>query len=199
MIQAYLDNIKEDAYRVLIEYTNKRVESSLTGDKLYNSLFNDSKRLHYLVSIIDYLYLINETPYLGGGAVSESYVKSVVDKVQHYSGIYSGVDLEESVYETVTEDDGDGSSCSGSVVITTDDHYRSGSVAVTAGTNIVTFVKDGVVSPLPSSDYTAVVWVTLTDGSIQRNLVPTTKTAGGFVVSDVLASGTLEYQATLNT
>lgn len=196
MISATLDSIKEDAARILREYTNGALNARLAGAKNAVELESDCMNVVYLHGVLDYVYLIGETPYLGTTAITDADVLAASQKLWHYSGRFANVDL--SGYTQITSDDGDGGTTDPSSP-TTEDHYRSGSVAVTSGSNIVTFVKNGVVSPLPSADYTVVMWVTLSDGSIQRNLVPTTKTAGGFVVSDVLGSGVLEYQATLDT
>lgn len=199
MIQAYLDNIKEDAARILREYTNKRVQSSFTGGITYTKVFNESKRCHYLARVIDYLYLVGEIPYLGGTATTDAYVKSVMDSIWHYSGTYDGVELDSSNFSTIVPDDGDGGACEGDSGSQTEDHYRSGNLAVTTGANPVTFIKDGVASPLESADYTVEAWVISESGQRQNNIVVTGQVAGGFTASDVLKAGTLYYIATLNT
>ena len=197
MIQAYLDNIKEDAARIVREYTNKECYAALKGERDYKFYLNESKRCVYFAGIIDHLYLVDETPYLGGTEVTEEYVTSVVAKIWHYSGVYADTELDS--FLTITPDDGDGGACEGSGGTTDDDHYRSGSVIVTAGPNPVTFIKNGVASPLPSALYTVRAWAITESGQLQSQVVVTNQVAAGFTASDVLKAGTLYYQATLDT
>jgi hypothetical protein len=124
-------------------------------------------------------------------------VKTVFEKIQHYNGIYSSVDL--IGYTEITPDDGDGGSTETGGGTTDPDHYRAGSLPVVAGANAVTFLKDGVPSPLASADYILDAYVIAASGQMQNNVVPTSKTAGGFVASDVLKAGTLYYTARLIT
>jgi hypothetical protein len=154
-------------------------------------------RVVYLAGIIDYVYLVGTTPYLGGTAITDTDVLEASQKLWHYSGRFRDIDLES--YSQVTADDGDGGATDPSDPSQGSDHYRSGSVPVVAGANPVTFIKNGVASPLPSADYTVEAWVIASSGQRQSELVITTKTAGGFVANDVIKAGTLNYIATLNT
>lgn len=191
-----LQDIKEESARVVVQYSNGYMDAIYRGAANDGDILNQKKRLHYLYSIIRECFLTGTDVYIGDTVLADNIVETIYTKIQHYSGIYSDVDLSE--YTDVTEDDGNEGSKPCTPVVT-DDHYRSATVNVTSGTNIITFIKNGVPTPFESNDYTVVMWVTLTDGSIQRNLVPTSRTASGFVVSDVLGAGVLEYQATLNT
>lgn len=191
-----LDDIKTDSANVLIQYTNGYVYSRLKGTGEEQDLFNDLMRLHYLYAIVDGAYESGVDTYIGDTITED--IEEVYTKIHHYNGLFIDTDLSE--FDEIVPDDGDGGSCSGSSGDTqSDDHYRAGNLAVVAGANAVTFIKDGVPSPLASSDYTINAYVMNTSGQRQDNLVITTQTAGGFVASDVLKAGTLYYQATLNT
>lgn len=196
MIQAYLDNIKEVAAEVAVKYTNGRQNAVFNGTMDVRKLTDESMRVIYLWGVINYTYLVGEIPYLGDTAVTDAYILKTSQKLWHYNGVFSSIDLTD--YTTIVPDDGEGGACVGGVSETTD-HYRSGSLSVSVGANAVTFIKNGVASPLASSDYTVEVWVLTESGYKQNNVVVTTQTAGGFVASDVLEVGTLYYIATLNT
>ncbi|ANS04926.1 hypothetical protein [uncultured Mediterranean phage] len=196
MIQAYLDSIQERAAEIAVEFTNGYLDAQLSGKGNTEELANDSMRVTYLYGVLENVRIESLThAYIGGTEVTDAYVQSTRDKLEHYSGYFLNTDL--SDYAEVTPDDGDSGSCDPDTP-TTNDH-RVGSIAVTAGTNIVTFMEDGSPSPLPSTDYTVVMWAELSDGSIQRNLVVSMYTTGGFVVTDILSSGILYYQAVMNT
>lgn len=190
-----LRDIKEEAARVLIQYSNGYLDARFRGAANEKQIFNHMKRLHYLWSIIRNTYLSGTDVYVGDAIIADNVVETVYEKIQHYNGIYANVDL--SDYTDVTPDDGDGGSETGDG--TTTDHWRAGNLAVVAGANAVTLLKDGVPSPLPSSDYTINAYVITLGGQRQDNLQITTQTAGGFVASDVLKAGTLFYTALLNT
>ena len=72
--------------------------------------------------------------------------------------------------------------------------YRAGQLPVVPGTAVVTFIEDGVASPLPDADYILEVYVLSTNGRMQRNLVYT-RYAAGFTVMDILEAGILYYTA----
>lgn len=197
MNSATLDSIKEHAARIAREYTNGWLNARLIGAGNIDKLNDDSLRVTYLAGVIDYIYLIGTTPYLGGTAITDADVLQASQKLWHYSGRYKDTAL--SGFTQVTPDEGDSGSTTPSTPSQDADHYRAGSLAVVAGANAVTFIKDGVASPLPSASYTLEAWVITSSGQRQSELVITTKTAGGFVASDVLKAGTLYYQALLNT
>jgi len=196
MIQAVLDNIREQAARIAIQYTNGRENAMLRGGNS-EEIADHCKRVIYLWGVINYTYLDGTTPYIGGTAVTDAYVFEASTKLWHYSGQFADVDL--SDYSTIVADDGEGGAVQpGETADTLDDH-RVGSQRVTIGQNVVTFIKDGVASPLPSNDYTVIAWVEGDSGFRQSNLQPSTYVASGFVVDDVLEAGLIRYQAVLNT
>lgn len=198
MIQAYLDSIKEDSARILREYTNTKLYYSLTGNIGFQKAYNDAMRCVYLAGVIDSIYLIGTTPYIGDSEIEESYITDTVGKIWHYSGMSETIDL--TPFSTVVPDDGGSGSEEGDDdTPQSQDHYRSGSLPVVIGANPVTFIKNGIPSPLASSDYTVEAWVIASTGQRQSNLVITGQVAGGFIASDVLKAGTLYYIATLNT
>lgn len=196
MISATLDSMKESAARIMREYTNGWLNARLAGAKNTIALGNDCMRVVYLAGVIDYTYLVGEVPYLGGTATTDEEILAASQKLWHYSGRFRDIDLEG--YSQIVPDDGDSGACDGSTG-TTEDHYRSANLPVVAGANAVTFIKDGIASPLPSAAYTVEAWVIASSGQRQSELVITTQTAGGFVASDVIRAGTLYYIATLNT
>lgn len=191
-----LQDIKEEAARVLIQYSNGYLDARFRGAANEKQIFNNMKRLHYLWSIIRSAFLSGSDVYVGDTIIADNTFETVYEKIQHYNGIYANVDLAD--YAEVTPDDGDSGSESGGSGTTTD-HWRAGNLAVTAGANAVTLLKDGEPSPLPSADYTISAYVITAGGQRQDNLQITTQTAGGFVASDVLKAGTLFYTAILNT
>lgn len=199
MISAYLDSIKKDAARIYVEYTNGLLQAEMLGDANWKQIFDDSKRAGYLFDVIDQAYLSGATVYVGDTAVTDAYIQGTRDKIQHYSGVFDYVDLSESSYDAITPDDGEGGSIDIGGTTTDSDHYRSDTLAVSAGVNVITFLKNGVPSPLASAEYTLQVWVQLASGYVQHSLVISDKVAGGFVVNDVTAAGTLSYTATLDT
>jgi hypothetical protein len=197
MNQSRLDSIKQDCARLLIQFSNGYWDSRLRGTSKENQNYLDNLRVNYLFGIIKESYLVAEVVYVGDTVIPDNEIETVFDKLWHYSGIYSDVDL--SDYTDITPDNGEGGAVEdgGSTIDT--DTYRSGNMAVVVGSNPVTFIKDGVASPLSSNDYTVVAYVKTPGGYQQNNLQISTLTAGGFVVEDILEAGTLYYQATLNT
>jgi len=195
-----LRDIKEEAARVLIQYSNGYLDARFRGSANEKQVFNNMKRMHYLWSIIRSAFLSDTDVYVGDTIMADNDFETVYEKLQHYNGIYSNVDL--SVYSDITPDDGDGGSDdgdSGGGSTTSTDHWRAGNLPVVAGANAVTFLVGGVPSPLASADYTINAYVITSGGQRQDNLQITTQTAGGFVASDVLKAGTLFYTAILNT
>lgn len=197
MIQAYLDSIKEKAAEIAIQYTNGKLNARLNGEKDAQLIANHSMRVIYLWGVIEYAYLVGTTLYIGGTAVSDTYLRDTFNKLWHFNGIYSAVDL--SDYTTIVADDGDGGAVDPANPTVTTDHYRSGNMIVTVGANPVTFIKDGVASPLASNDYTVDAWAISNSGFKQNNVVVGSLVAAGFTAEDILEAGTLYYIATLNT
>lgn len=196
-----LEDIKQEAARILINWGNGRVKSQLRGEPEYNDWFDKSKVTNYLYGIIDNVFLSGSTAYTGDTAIADGTLETVLEKLWHYS--VEAVDL--SIFTTNTddngsieEDDGEGGACSGDTS-TDNDHYRVGEQVCSIGVNVVTFYKDGVVSPFTTTDYIVIAWVEGYNGQRQSNLVPTTYTKGGFVVENVLVDGILKYQAILNS
>jgi hypothetical protein len=189
-------DIKEESARILVQYGNGYWSARMTGTLKEADIFNDMNRIHYLWSVIDNSFLDGSDVYVGDTVIADNDFETVHSKIQHYNGIYEAIDL--SDFTAITPDDGDGGTVIGGGGETTD-HYRAGSLSVVAGANAVTFIKDGVPSALPSTDYILDAYVIATSGQMQTNIVPTSKTAGGFVASDVIKAGTLYYTARLTT
>lgn len=197
MIQAYLDGIREAAAEIAIQYTNGRIEAAFTGNGDYNDIFNDSMRVHYLLGAIDSVYLVADVPYIGGTAVTDSYVKSLSNKIWHYNGVFRDVNLED--YDAIVPDDGDGGSVDSVGAVVVDNDMRIGELAVGVGANVVTFYLGGVPTPFPNTSYQVDAWLITNSGYMQRQVVVSNKLANGFTVEDILEAGVLHYQATLNT
>lgn len=185
-----LDSIKSRSSEILIQFTNGHVDSRLRGTNQIQQNFNDCLRLHYLYGIVDEARLDGSDIYIGNKQLSEADLAEVYHKIWHYNGIFADVDL--TVYDDITPDSGDGSSCSGSTT-SSEDHYRAGAIAVTAGSATVTFS-----SPLASTDYRVDVRVRSSSGFEQRNLGAITKYTNGFTVNDIVDAGTLTYFAVID-
>lgn len=185
----------EESANILVGFTNERINAALDGKWNYNSLFNDSVRLHYLVGALSSVYLDGTTPYIGGASVTDAYIQEIYQKIWHYNRAFKA-DL--SDYEEIVPDDGDGGAYVPNVVVI-EDYYRSGNLPVVVGANPVTFIKNGVAAPFSENDYTVQAWAISNSGFRQNNVVVTGTTAGGFVANDILEAGTLYYIATLNT
>jgi len=192
-----LQDIKQDCARIVIQYSNGYCNARMSGTRDENDIHNDLLRVHYLYSIIKNCFLSGTDVYVGDTIIADNIVETILGKIWHYNGVYADVAM--SDYAAITPDDGDGGATDPCTPTQDSDHYRSGNLAATIGANVVTFIKDGVASPLASSDYTVDAWVIANSGQKQTNLVLTTRTAGGFVASNVLKAGTLYYVATLNT
>lgn len=191
MNQAQLDNIKEAAAQVVMSYTNGYLDMRLSGKPQERDTFEHCLRLHYLYGILDEARIVGTDVYCGDTKVSGSLIEGAYHKIEHYHGILSA-DL--SAYSDITADDGDtGSTAPSETVVTSSDHYRAGSVSVVAGSNVVSFSSE-----LASANYQVTIRVVFTDGTEQRNVVPSSQFRTGFVVDDVLQSGTLHYTAILN-
>lgn len=200
-----LQDIKSDCARVVIQWSNGVWDARFAGHDYYQSVWNEMLRLHYLWAIVKNARLSGASVYLGDTEIADNILEQVKDKIWHYNGRFASIDMTDWIDVsnigddgTITQDDGDGDTVTDTTP-TSDDHYRSDGVPVVVGANAVSFIKNGVVSPLASSDYTVQAWVIAESGQRQNNLVITTQTAGGFVASDVLKAGTLYYIATLNT
>lgn len=191
-----LEYIKEDCAGVLIQYSNGLVDAHLGGSGDLSDIFNHCLRLHYLYGVLDEIRESGGLLYVGDTQLSGEDLAGLQGKIWHYNGIFSDVDL--SDYSAVVVDDGDEGECTGTTSVV-NDHYRAGEVAVSAGSGTVTFMLDGVASPLASSDYQLTVYVATSSGYEQRNIVVSAKYASGFVYEDVLEAGTLHYVAELNT
>lgn len=192
-----LANIKEDCARILVQWGNGYWNARLAGAPNVEKIGDDMLRIHYLYNVIKNSFLSGSSVCVGDAVLADNTVETILGKIWHYNGKYADVDL--SDYTAITPDDGDGGACDPTDPTVDTDHYRAGNLAVTAGANPVTFIKDGVASPLASTDYTVEAYVIAASGQRQNNVVITTQTAGGFVASDVLKAGTLYYTALLNT
>jgi hypothetical protein len=197
MIQAVLDNMKEKAAEIAIQYTNGYLNSRLEGAVNVEELANHSARVIYLWGIMNYVYLVSEVPYIGGTAVTDEYILETSQKLWHYNGYFADVSL--SDYATIVPDDGNEGDCSGGGDSQTEDHYRSGNMIVGIGANPVTFIKNGVAAPFEDNDYTVQAWAISNSGYRQNNVVVTAQVAAGFTANDILEAGTLYYIATVNT
>jgi len=191
MKQSRLDDIREGCAEIFVKFTNGWLDSKLRGTGKENALFYDSLRVSYLYGILSEVYLDGTTLYVGDTVVEDKEVETVFDKIWHYNGIYA-IDLADYLTNTDTDgtiipDDGDGDVVVPGVTPVTD-HYRSGTQVAVVGTNVI-----GFSSPLPSADYTIQVYVIGETGYQQTNLVVSTVTANGFVVTDVLEAGVLTY------
>lgn len=197
MLSAVLDSMKEQAAKIAITYTDGRMDAIYRGTSKIEKISNDSMRVIYLWGIMNYAYIDGTTVYLGDTAVTDAYIQEAMDKLWHYNGRFSQVDL--SDYAAIVADDGEGGAYDPSTTTQDNDHYRSGNIPVTVGANPVTFIKNGVASALPSNDYTVEAYAISQSGYRQNNVVVSGIVAGGFVASDILEAGTLYYIATLNT
>ena len=191
-----LDNIKSRSAEALIQFSNGHVDSRLQGTKELQQNFKDCLKLHYLYGIIKEARLVGSDVYVGSQLLADADFAEAYFKLWHYNGIYASVDL--SVYTDITPDSGGGDSESGGTVLT-NDTYRSGANAVSIGAATVTFMVDGVASPLPSTDYELTVYVRTASGYEQRNLGTTTKFTSGFTVTNILEAGTLIYFAVMDS
>jgi len=196
MIQGVLDNIKQKASEILIEYTNGMVGAMLNGYRTFKSVADGSKRIVYLHGIVDNSYLVGDVVYVGGTAVSDDYINEVFHKMWSYNGVFSSVSL--SDYDTVVPDDGEGGSVEVPSVPSSDD-YRAGTETVSVGNALVTFKVGGVYSPLPSADYVVNAYVISVSGFRQDIVTITNKNDFGFVAEGILEEGTLYYTATIIT
>lgn len=192
-----LTDIKQDCARILVQWGNGYWNATMSGAADVTVIGNDMLRIHYLYNIIKNSFLSGSDVYIGDTVIADNVVETILGKIHHYNGKYGDIDL--SDYTAIVADDGDGGSVDPSVPSTDNDHYRAGELPVVAGANAVTFIKDGVASPLASADYVLTAWVVAASGQMQNNIVPTSQTAGGFVASDVLKAGTLYYTARLTT
>ena len=189
--------IKENCASVLVQYSNGLVDAMFNGTDEISDILDHCLRLHYLWGVLSEIRESGGLLYVGDTELSGASLASLNGKIWHYNGIFSDVDL--SDYTTVVTDDGDSGTCVPGTDSTTDDHYRAGEVAVSAGSGTVTFIKNGVASPLASSNYRLTVYVKTASGYEQRNIVVSAKYASGFVYDDVLEAGTLNYVAELDT
>lgn len=188
MIQSKLDYIKENSAEIFVSYSNGYLDSRLNGTGEEPDVFDHLVRLAYLYGIVDEMYLSGTSVYVGEEVITDTDVETIYGKIWHYNGIFSA-DL--SDYSSITADAGDSGTTGGSTgSAVSSDNYRADSVAVSSGSNTVTFS-----SPLSTTDYILDVRVVTAGGYEQRNLVISTKTKNGFVVSDVLQAGTLYYSA----
>lgn len=103
---------------------------------------------------------------------------------------------------TVTPDDGTTDSNTGeagdstTTTITNNNlNLRVGHQVVSIGSNLIVFFLNGIATPLPNASYVIETYVITSSGRMQRNLVISQQLAGGFIVDDILESGTLYYQA----
>lgn len=189
--------IEETCANVLVEYSNGFVNAMLNGTDQISNIFEHCLRLHYLWATLSEVRESGSTLYIGDTVLSGADLAIVNGKIWHYSGIFSDVDL--TSYDEVVVDDGDSGATGGGTTVTTPDHYRAGEVAVSAGSGTVTFIKNGVASPLANSNYRLTVYVKTSSGYEQRNIVVSAKYASGFVYDDVLQAGILNYVAELDT
>lgn len=197
MTQAQLDKMKEVAAGVVIQYSNGWVDAMLGGADGVEDIFDHCTRLHYLWGILDEARLVGTDIYVGDTEISGASIAGVFHKIWHYNGIFAGVDL--SDYSSITADDGDGGAVGENGGDSQEsDHYRAGSLTVVAGSGTVTFYKNGVASPLLSSNYQINAYVITTSGYLQENIVIGAKYKSGFTYTDIL-DGTLHYVAQLNT
>lgn len=187
-----MNNIKEEAALINIEYTGGRQYSMQQGTKDYNDIFNQCMRVAYLSAAIDEAYEVDGVTYIGDTVVD---LGQYYHKLWHYRGQFDIADADKQT--AIIEDDGN--SGSEESIPTSDDAYRAGEVVVGAGGAIITFMRNGVPSPLANADYQVDVRVAAYSGYEQRNVVISTKFASGFVVEDVLEAGILHYTAHLNT
>ena len=196
-----LADIKQDCARIMVQWGNGYLDSILRGTPKENEIFNDTMRVHYLYGIIKELYLSGTDVCIGDVVLADNAVEAVFDKIWHYNGVSYGIDFNADLsdFDAIVPDDGDGGTVDPTTPTTDSDHYRVGELPVTVGTNAVTFFKDGVAAPFPSTDYIVIAWVETHTGYRQSNLQPSTYTAGGFIVTDVLEAGILKYQAILNS
>ena len=191
MNQAQLDSTKEAAAQVVVSYTNGYLDMRLSGKPEERDTFEHCLRLHYLYGILDEARIVGTDIYCGSKKITGASIEGIYHKIWHYNGILSA-DL--SAYSDITADDGDtGSTAPSETIVTATDHYRAGSVSVVAGSNVISFS-----SALASANYQVDIRVVFADGTEQRNVVPSSQFSTGFVVSDVLQSGTLHYTAILN-
>jgi len=185
----------EESANILVGFSNKRINSALSGASDYQKLYNDTVRLQFLVGALNAVYLDGTTAYIGSAEVSDSYIQEIYHKIWHYSG----KDADLSVYEEIVADNGDGGSIDNGSVVVVDNNMRIGELAVGTGANVVTFYLGGVATPFPSTDYQVDAWLITNSGYMQRQVVVSNKLANGFTVEDILEAGVLHYQATLNT
>lgn len=187
-----MNNIKEEAALINIEYTGGRQYSMQQGTKDYNDIFNHCMRVSYLSAAIDEARDVDGVTYIGDTIVD---LGQYYHKLWHYRGQFDIADGDKQA--DIIDDDGEGGSEETTTVV--DDHYRAGSVAVGAGGAIITFMRNGVPSPLANANYQVDIRVVGYSGYEQRNVVPSTQFSSGFVVEDILEAGILHYTAHLDT
>ena len=195
MIQAVLDNYKEKAAEIAVQYTNGKESAFLTGSRDLVDIENNSMRVVYLWGVINNTYLVSTTPYLGGSATTDAYINETMHKLWHYNGFHQDIDL--SGYSTIVPDAGDGGSGGGGSVAT--DNIRAGTETAGTGSVSVVFEVDGSASPLASASYIVSAWVISNTGYRQDIVSVSGQTAAGFTANGVVEAGTLYYVATLIT
>ena len=192
MTQERLDIFKENAAQILIQFTNGYLNSIFNGTG--ENLIGDCVRLHYLCGIIDEAYLSGGDVYVGDTVLDS--IGDIYHKIWHYNGIY---DIDLTDFDTVVPDNGDGGVVENNGTVVVDHNQRVGERTVGTGANVVTFYLGGVPTPFPSTNYEVDAWLITNSGYMQRQVVVSNKLANGFTVEDILESGVLHYQATLNT
>lgn len=184
-----LNDINQEATKVLIRYSSQLIKASFFGADNLRSLYTDNLNLHCLCGYINSLTYDEGGYYMGITNVPDQEVNYVRSMIQFYNNREEYDVSDAPAYETgittPTED----------IVL----NYRAGSQVVTAGSNTVVFKVNNVSTPFATDQYIVHAWNIGADGSMQNNVVITNKVAAGFTASDIMDAGTLYYEAVLIT
>lgn len=182
-----LNQLNQEATAVLIRYGSQFIKAAYFGADNLRSLYTDLLNLHVLCGYINSLWYDGAYK-LGLTTREESEVQRVRSMIQYYNG-------REEYDVSSSPDYGTGGETPVDIALS----YRAGTKASVVGSNDILFYVNSELAPFSTSNYIIHCWNVGHDGSVQNNVVITTKTADGFTASDVLDAGTLYYEAILVT
>lgn len=184
-----INMLNQEATEVLIRRGAALVKASISGSDAYSALYEPMLRLHPLCGYMRELYDDGSAFWLGDTVVTWAQINDIRAKIQSFN---DNIDIDLAGLPT-------GGTPETQVTPSTNIVYRAGIVNSLPGVVTVQFMIDGVLAPMPNTDYILHVWNAASNGAMQMNVGTITKTVNGFTANDVLSPGQLNYEAILLT